>query len=91
MTPSSTGSSPGVLQIDSPRTSPASALSLGLQGGPCTPDEVAAFERNPFADEAVRLRRWDDVGKIEGLDTPPLSHYRPALRAGLRGATPARR
>ena len=71
--------------------SPASALSLGLQGGPCTPDEIAAFERNPFADEAVRLRRWDDVGKIEGLDTPPLSHYRPALRAGLRSATPARR
>jgi hypothetical protein len=26
-----------------------------------------------------------------GLDTPPLSHYRPALRAGLRSATPARR
>ena len=71
--------------------SPASALSLGLQGGPCTPDEVAAFERNPFADEAVRLRRWDDVGKIEGLDTPPLAHYRPALEAGLRSATPARR
>jgi len=67
--------------------SPASALSLGLQGGPCTADEVAAFERNPFADEAVRLRRWDDVGKIEGLVTPPLSHYRPALRAGLRSAT----
>jgi predicted HD phosphohydrolase len=66
-------------------------LSLALQGGPCSPDEVAAFERNPFADEAVRLRRWDDVGKIEGLETPPLEHYRTALEAGLRSATPARR
>jgi [1-hydroxy-2-(trimethylamino)ethyl]phosphonate dioxygenase len=66
--------------------SPASALSLALQGGPCSPSEVAAFERNEFADEAVRLRRWDDVGKIEGLTTPPLEHYRPALEAGLRGS-----
>jgi phosphonate degradation associated HDIG domain protein len=71
--------------------SPASELSLALQGGPCSPDEVAAFERNPFAEEAVRLRRWDDVGKIEGLETPPLEHYRAALQAGLRSATPARR
>jgi phosphonate degradation associated HDIG domain protein len=68
--------------------SPASRLSLDLQGGPCTPAEVAEFERNPFAEEAVRLRRWDDVGKIESLATPPLEHYRPALRAGMRSATP---
>jgi phosphonate degradation associated HDIG domain protein len=68
--------------------SPASVLSLRLQGGPCSAEEVAEFERNPFADEAVRLRRWDDVGKLEGLDTPPLEHYRPALEAGLRSATP---
>jgi phosphonate degradation associated HDIG domain protein len=71
--------------------SPASVLSLHLQGGPCSPAEVADFERNPFAAEAVRLRRWDDLGKIEGLETPPLEHYRPALEAGLRSATPARR
>ncbi|MDX6571196.1 MAG: hypothetical protein QOC86_352, partial [Gaiellales bacterium] len=31
------------------------------------------------------------VGKIEGLETPPLEHYRSALAAGLRSATPARR
>jgi [1-hydroxy-2-(trimethylamino)ethyl]phosphonate dioxygenase len=66
--------------------SPASVLSLRLQGGPCSPEEVADFERNPFADEAVRLRRWDDVGKIEDLATPSLEHYRPALEAGLRSA-----
>lgn len=64
--------------------SPASRHSLELQGGPCSPEEVAVFERNPYADEAVRLRRWDDVGKIAGLDTPPLEHYRPALEAGSR-------
>jgi predicted HD phosphohydrolase len=64
--------------------SPASLLSLRLQGGPCSPEEVAAFERNPYADDAVLLRRWDDLGKTPGLATPPLEHYRPALQAGLR-------
>lgn len=71
--------------------SPASVLSLQLQGGPCSRAEAAAFERNPFAEEAVQLRRWDDAAKLEGLETPPLEHYRPALAAGLRSATPARR
>jgi [1-hydroxy-2-(trimethylamino)ethyl]phosphonate dioxygenase len=64
--------------------SPASLHSLQLQGGPCTAEEMAAFERNPFADDAVVLRRWDDVGKISGLVTPPLRYFRPALEAGRR-------
>jgi phosphonate degradation associated HDIG domain protein len=64
--------------------SPASEHSLELQGGPCSAGEVADFEFGPFADEAIRLRRWDDVAKLAGLATPPLEHYRPALEAGLR-------
>jgi [1-hydroxy-2-(trimethylamino)ethyl]phosphonate dioxygenase len=71
--------------------SPASLHSLQLQGGPCSAAEVVAFEAGPYAEDAVRLRRWDDVGKIAGLATPPLEHYRPALRAGLLSATRARR
>jgi phosphonate degradation associated HDIG domain protein len=70
--------------------SPASLRSLRLQGGPCAPEEVDAFRRNPYAEDAVLLRRWDDVGKTAGLDTPPLEHYRPALEAGLRWRTRAR-
>src|SRR6185503_18556483 len=54
--------------------SPASILSLELQGGPYSPGEVAEFERSPFAEDAVRLRRWDDVGKVAGLETPDLEH-----------------
>ena len=63
--------------------SPASVLSLELQGGPYSPDEVAEFERSPFAEDAVRLRRWDDVGKISALETPGLEHYRAVLEAAL--------
>jgi phosphonate degradation associated HDIG domain protein len=66
--------------------SPASIHSLELQGGPYSAAEVAEFERSPFARTAVRLRRWDDVGKVEGLETPDLEHYRPVLEAALRSA-----
>jgi predicted HD phosphohydrolase len=64
--------------------SPASLHSLELQGGPYSAAEVAAFESSPHAEDAVRLRRYDDVGKVEGLDTPDLEHYRPVLEAAIR-------
>jgi phosphonate degradation associated HDIG domain protein len=64
--------------------SPASILSLELQGGPYSAEEVAEFDESPYAEDAVRLRRWDDVGKIAGLVTPELEHYRPVLEAALR-------
>lgn len=65
--------------------SPASVHSLHLQGGPFASPEVAAFEASPYAGDAVRLRRYDDVGKVEGLETPGLEHYRPVLEASMRG------
>jgi phosphonate degradation associated HDIG domain protein len=64
--------------------SPASIVSLELQGGPYSAAETAEFERSKFAEDAVRLRRWDDVGKVAGLETPGLEHYRPVLEAALR-------
>jgi predicted HD phosphohydrolase len=59
--------------------SPASQLSLQLQGGRFTAEERQRFERSPFAADAVRLRRWDDTGKIPDLAVPGLEHYRPLL------------
>jgi [1-hydroxy-2-(trimethylamino)ethyl]phosphonate dioxygenase len=64
--------------------SPASVHSLNLQGGPYSPDEVAEFEMSLYARDAVRLRRYDDIGKVEGLETPDLEHYRPVLAASMR-------
>jgi phosphonate degradation associated HDIG domain protein len=55
--------------------SPASRLSLELQGGPFQRDELAAFEANPHHRAAVRLRRWDDTAKVPGLAVPGLEHY----------------
>jgi [1-hydroxy-2-(trimethylamino)ethyl]phosphonate dioxygenase len=59
--------------------SEASRLSLSLQGGPMNADEVAAFERSPHAEAAALLRRFDDVAKLVGAQTPPAEHYRPLL------------
>ena len=58
------------------RLSPASLLSLKLQGGPMSSAEVSAFEKHRFFRDAVQLRHWDDEAKIAGLPTAPLAHYR---------------
>jgi phosphonate degradation associated HDIG domain protein len=66
--------------------SPASRLSLELQGGAHSAAEAERFLAEPFAQDAVRLRRWDDQGKVAGLPPPPpLGSYR-ALLAGLMRA-----
>ncbi len=62
------------------KLSPASVATLALQGGPMEPDEVRAFERNPFHREAVRGRIWDDGAKDPDAETPPFAHFAPALR-----------
>ncbi|MEZ6136389.1 MAG: HD domain-containing protein [Pirellulaceae bacterium] len=58
-----------------------SILSLNLQGGPMSEQEVAEFEASPFCEPAVRLRRWDDQGKIADLQTPDIEHFLPHLQA----------
>jgi phosphonate degradation associated HDIG domain protein len=64
--------------------SPASRQSLALQGGTATETEVRQFEGRPFALEAVRLRRWDDLAKVAGLAVPGLDHYRAVIDAAAR-------
>jgi phosphonate degradation associated HDIG domain protein len=59
--------------------SAASVLSLALQGGRFTEAQCRRFERSRFAADAVRLRRWDDAGKVVGRAVPGLEHYRPLL------------
>ena len=59
--------------------SAASITTLGLQGGPMSPTEVAAFESEPFFRQAVMLRQWDDQGKIANFPTPDFAHYEPMI------------
>jgi gamma-butyrobetaine dioxygenase len=57
------------------RLSPASTYTLEVQGGPMTDREVAAFEAEPYAEDAVRLRRWDDAAKDPASSVPAFEHY----------------
>lgn len=57
------------------RLSPASVRSLKLQGGAFTDSEAAEFISQPFAEEAVQLRRWDELAKVPECETPTLKHF----------------
>jgi gamma-butyrobetaine dioxygenase len=57
------------------KLSAASVVTLKLQGGPMTTSEIAAFEAKPYWREAIRVRQWDDEGKVAGLHTPDFSSY----------------
>lgn len=59
--------------------SPASRQSLALQGGAMTEAEAEVFAATPHFDPAVRLRRYDELAKVEGVTLAPLSAYRELL------------
>ena len=61
--------------------SDASVNSLKVQGGPMSPAEVEQFESNPYHKQAVKLRLYDDDGKVAGLEIKPVTEYRATLEA----------
>jgi predicted HD phosphohydrolase len=52
-----------------------SRRSLTLQGGIFSREQLEAFLARPNADDALRVRRWDDAAKLPGAVTPSLSHF----------------
>jgi len=66
--------------------SPASLQSLALQGGPMTADEAEAFLRRPESADAIRLRRYDEMGKVAGVEIDGLEAYRPLVLSQVMGA-----
>lgn len=41
--------------------------------------EALVFETTPYFDPAVRLRRYDEQAKVEGVTIAPLEAYRELL------------
>ena len=64
--------------------SQASIDTLREQGGPLEGKELEAFLATPGADVALRLRRYDDLGKETDLEVPQLNAYREMLCEHLR-------
>lgn len=63
--------------------SAASKHSLDLQGGPMHADEIAAFQRLPFHSDALKVRLWDDCGKVAGMRTMTFDAFSSLLQRVL--------
>jgi gamma-butyrobetaine dioxygenase len=71
---------PGYLR----QLSPASIQSLGLQGGPLIEEEAEEFLASPYSQQAILVRRWDDIAKVPGVPVPDMRRYRALLEATAR-------
>lgn len=59
--------------------SKASLQSLVLQGGAMNPAEAEAFLAEPAAEAALRLRGYDELGKVQGVEIVGFDTYRALL------------
>lgn len=64
--------------------SPSSLRTLEMQGGPFSPSEARSFISRRHAEDAVRLRVWDDKGKDPDMETPPIEHFFPYIEKAMK-------
>ncbi|MBA4852346.1 phosphonate degradation HD-domain oxygenase [Emticicia sp. BO119] len=55
--------------------SEASRQTLIFQGGKMEQAEAEMFEKNPYFDIIIRMRRWDEAAKAEHQPLPDLDHF----------------
>jgi len=63
---------------------PASVMTLQLQGGAFDKREAKEFERLEVFEIALKIRRLDERGKVFGMKTPDIEHFRPRLKKALK-------
>ncbi len=44
-------------------------------------DEAQQFESNPHYESCVKVRRYNDLGKVPDMPTADLESYRPLLKS----------
>lgn len=62
----------------------ASQQTLVRQGGPMTAHEAEAFENDPYFEQILLMRSWDENAKAAGAPTPPLSFYKSMILRHLK-------
>jgi phosphonate degradation associated HDIG domain protein len=70
------------------RLSDASKNTLKYQGGPMTPAEADAFERDPLFALSIRMREWDELAKEENVPVPDLAFLRQMAGKHLQRINP---
>ena len=61
-----------------------SKTSLTFQGGVMNETEVANFEQNPFYQDAITLRKWDDIAKDPTMKTEAIDFFAPMIQNSLK-------
>ncbi|WP_288106453.1 HD domain-containing protein [Limnobacter sp.] len=70
------------------RLSSDSKESLVLQGGAMNAAEMEKFLEQPYARDAIIVRRLDEAAKKPGLDVPSFDHYKATILSLLTRASP---
>lgn len=65
------------------KLSEPSRLSLQLQGGPMTDVEAQKFETTPHFTACIKVRYYDDTGKVPNMPTADLQSYRSLIKKYL--------
>jgi len=60
--------------------SEGSQRSLELQGGPMSTNESADFSQSKYFDDAVNIRTWDDLAKVENIVSGQFADFVPLLK-----------
>lgn len=55
--------------------SKSSKTTLKYQGGPFTGEEVKQAQKDPWLQEKLQVRRWDDLAKVKDMKTEQLSDF----------------
>ena len=63
--------------------SEASKLSLKLQGGIMNNEEAKEFEGNEFFESSIKLRKFDEVAKKNGLKIKSINEYKNLLTSKI--------
>ena len=61
-----------------------SKTSLTFQGGIMNETEVANFEQNPFYQDAITLRKWDDIAKDPTMKTEAIEYFASTIENSLK-------
>ena len=61
--------------------SKASKNSFKVQGGALNKEEINELENNKYFKDAVRLRKWDDRGKVSLKEVEELDTYKEMIVA----------
>lgn len=63
--------------------SQSSKMTLDFQGGIFDENQVREAQKDPFLEEKLQVRRWDDLAKDPDMQTPPLSSFEDMMVVSL--------